>query len=154
MRATATTPIVVQRDGRILQLSTLAGIPAFQYSALGAQDALWDPDVGVVAAKTRTSAFDTSLVVVDLSTRETLPVDTEAFLSSRVELDPRSPTLYSLSLVGSQSAPSTRLTRHSGRAFGRSQTLVELRGEYPSADMVWDSSTNSLITSLAASGIV
>ena len=154
VRATATNPLVVRRDGRIVQLSNLAGITQFEYSALGAQDALWNPDIGVVAAKTRTSSFDTSLVVVDLSTRETLPVDTEAFLTSRVELDPRSLTLYSLSLVGSQSAPITRLTRHSGRAFARSQTLQELPGEYSSADIVWDMTTNSLITSLSTVGVV
>ncbi|MCK4513696.1 MAG: hypothetical protein KAU31_00485, partial [Spirochaetaceae bacterium] len=55
IRSTVGGPVVVHRDGRIIQLSASLPVERFRYVALGAQAATWDPEIGIVIAKTRSS---------------------------------------------------------------------------------------------------
>jgi WD40 repeat protein len=154
VRPTEGRPVVVHRDGRIVQVGPTPSLHGFEYAALGAQDVFWSAATGLIAAKTRTSSFDSSLVVIDLSTEETVPIESAGFLTLRVAVDPRAPTLYSLSLAGAQSSPETTLSRYSGRGFSRPENLTTLSGEYPRADIVWDRSSASLFSSLADPGVI
>lgn len=139
-------PLLVHRDGRVARVA-LDGTVEFLFTAIGLQDAAWDSAAGLVAAKTRSTSFDSSLIVVDQRTGETIAASTSAFLTTRVVSDPRTGTLYSLGLVGSQASPATELMRHTQR-LTRTDLLLRIEQENPQADLLWDDRTSSLLTSV------
>lgn len=148
VRATEAGPLIVHRDGRIVQIDRSSGVERFRYTAVGAQDATWDPQLGLIAAKTRTSDFDSSLIVVDPLTQETVAADTDAFLTTTLDLDPRSGALYAIGLHGRQSDPTTRLLGLTGNGFSRSETLAESRHELSAGDLLWDHREEVLLSSM------
>jgi hypothetical protein len=148
VRATEAGPLVVHRDGRIVLLSREAEVERFRYTAVGAQDALWDPQLGLITAKTRTSSFDSSLIVVDPLTEETVAARTDAFLTTELELDPRSRTLYAIGLHGRQSDPTTRLLGLTGSGFSQSTVLDDSSHELSGGDLLWDSREGVLLSSM------
>ena len=152
VRSTEGGPVVIHRDGRIIQLSASLPVERFRYATLGSQAATWDPEIGMVIAKTRSSSFDSSLIRVDQLTRETVPIRSEAFLSTEVALGDRS-TLYAIGLFGSPASPTTRLVRYGGNRFEQDTVLAEFVGDDPAARAVWDDRTNSLFTTIGYAGL-
>lgn len=148
VRATEAGLLVVHRDGRVVQLTRSATTQRFRYRAVGAQDALWAPQLGLIVAKTRTSAFDSSLIAVDPLTEETVTANTDAFLSTELALDPRSNTLYAIGLHGRQSQPTTRLLRLTGSGFAQSEALDESSHELTAGDLLWDTREGVLLSSM------
>ncbi|MFW5788379.1 MAG: hypothetical protein ACOCW3_00435 [Spirochaetota bacterium] len=148
VRATEAGPLVVHRDGRIVLLSREAEGERFRHKAVGAQDALWDPQLGLVTAKTRTSSFDSSLMIVDPLTEETVAARTDAFLTTELELDPRSRTLYAIGLHGRQSDPTTRLLELTGSGFSQRTVVDESSRELSGGDLLWDSREGVLLSSM------
>ncbi len=152
VRSTVGGPVVIHRNGRIIQLSASLPVERFRYVAPGAQTATWDPEIGIVIAKTRSSSFDSSLIRVDQLTRETVPIRNEAFLSTGVVLGERS-TLYAIGLFGSQASPTTKLVRYGGSSFEQDTVIAEFVGEDPTARVVWDDRTTSLFTTIGYGGL-
>lgn len=152
VRQSARGPIVIHRDGRIIQLSSEFAVERFQYVARGAQAASWKAEFGLVVAKTRSSNFDSSVIRVDEITRETVPIRSGAFLSTDVAFGD-GPTLYAIGLFGSTNAPKTRLLRFSGERFESQSQLAEYDGEDPEASVMWDDQTKSLYTTLGYDGL-
>ncbi|MFW6312731.1 MAG: WD40 repeat domain-containing protein [Spirochaetota bacterium] len=148
VKATESGPLAIRRDGTILHIGREEATERFRYTAVGTQDALWDPQLGLIAAKTRTSAFDTSIIVVDQLTRETVAADTDAFLTTRIALDHRSNTLYAIGLHGNQSSAQTRLTRLTGDGFNAGIVLERVPVELARGDLHWDTRTGSLFSTL------
>jgi len=152
IRSTVGGPVVIHRDGRIIQLSASLPVERFRYVALGAQAATWDPEIGIVIAKTRSNSFDSSLIRVDQLTRETVPIRSEAFLSTDVALGGRS-TVYAIGLFGSPGSPTTKLLRYGGTGLEQEAVIVEFAGEDAAARAVWDDRTNSLFTTIGYDGL-
>ncbi len=148
VKATEAGPLIVHRDGRIVQIARTADVERFRYTAVGTQDALWDPQLGLVAAKTRRSDFDSSLIVVDPLTQETVAADTDAFLTTELALDPRSNALYAIGLHGRQSDATTKLLRLTGDGFSRSTVLAESDHELSAGDLLWDPREQILLSSM------
>ncbi len=148
LEATESGPLIIRRDGTLLHIGREDGAERFRYAAVGTQDALWDPQLGLIAAKTRASAFDSSIIVVDQLTRETVAADTDAFLTTRIALDRRTDTLYAIGLHGSQSSPQTRLTRLTGDGFNSGTELERVPSELAHGDILWDPRTRSLFSTL------
>ncbi len=140
--------LIVHRDGRIVQVDRETSEVVFRYTAIGAQDAIWDRQLGLIVAKSRATAFDTSVVQVDPRTRETVAADTDAFLTVRLALDAASERLYAIGLHGSQSSPSTRLLRLEGRGFERATRLYHVEAERTRGDIVWDERSGSLLSTI------
>lgn len=148
VRASEAGPLVVHRDGTIVQVGSPGEEERFRYTAVGAQDAIWDPELGLLAAKTRSGSFDSSLIAVDPLTGETIAASTDAFLTTRLALDARSSTLFAIGLHGSQASPSTRLTQLTGRGFPRSTVLDEVDFETTDGDLLWDARERALLSSM------
>ncbi|MFW5685768.1 MAG: WD40 repeat domain-containing protein [Spirochaetota bacterium] len=153
VRTTAQGPVVVHRDGRIVQVDRASRVLRFRYNAVGAQDVGIGGDAGLIIAKTSSSQFDSSLIIVDQLTRETVALETEAFLVPRVAVDSESQTLYAVELHGRASEPEVRLTRFAGRNFSRTSTLRSRTGEYTTGDLLWDPETESLLSSMGNDAI-
>ncbi len=140
--------LILYRDGRIVQIDRETRDVVFRYTSIGAQDAIWDRQLGLVVAKSRATAFDTSVVQVDQRTRETVAADTDAFLTVRLALDAGNQRLYAVGLHGSQSAPTTRILQFDGRGFGRTTRLYQVDAERARADIVWDERSGSLLSTI------
>jgi WD40 repeat protein len=154
VRSTSAGPLVIHRDGRLIQLAAESGVERFQYTAVGAQDALWDEQLGFVAAKTRTTSFDSSLIVVDQLTGETVTAETDAFLTTDIVLDPESTQLYAIGLHGRHSSPQTRLLRLAGRGLATSTVLESSDDELSRGGLLWDARTESLLSSMEYRSVV
>jgi hypothetical protein len=89
---------------------------------------------------------------VDQLTGETVPIRSEAFLTTEVVLGERA-TLYAIGLYGSPAHPTTQLVRYGGDSYQQATVLAEFAGEDPNARAVWDNRTNSLFTTLGYAGL-
>jgi WD40 repeat protein len=152
VRFTNGGPVIIHRDGRIIQLSASFPVERFRYAAVGAQVAAWDPELGLVAAKTKSNAFDSSLIRIDQLTGETVPIPSDAFLSTDIALGDRS-TLYAIGLFGPPASATTRLVRYSGDRFAQNTIIDEFAGEDPNARAVWDDQTGTLFTTIGYAGL-
>ena len=152
VRSTDGGPLVIYRDGRVIQLASNLQVERFRYMAVGAQAAVWDPQLGIVAAKTRSGAIDPAIIRVDPLTQETVPVVTNAFLATDVALGSRS-TVYALGLFGSPEFPESRLLRISGDELDQIRQLDEFAGEDATARVLWDRRTNAVLTTLGYEGV-
>lgn len=146
--ATERGALIVHRDGRIVDYDFEAGVERFRYTAVGAQAAVRHDELGLIVAKTNTRAFDSSIIVVDELTRETVAAETDAFITTALALDPDSRTLYAIGLHGDRSSPEARLTELTGRGFDRARVLERVDGESLSADLDWDDRERALVSSL------
>lgn len=152
--STPAGPLIVHRNGRILQLSEFSSIERFRYFALGAQTATWGAELGLVVGKTRSNSLDSSLVVIDQLTQETLQVNTDAFLTTQVALDDRQNVLYSIGLsADSGSEVSTRLLRHSGPGFAQLSVLHEVPGADTGASLRWDDRNRTVLSTISGTGL-
>jgi WD40 repeat protein len=151
-RFTPTGPVVVHRDGRVLQLSPELDVERYRYTARGALAADWSADTGLVIAKTKSSNFDSSIIRIDQLTGETVAVRSSAFLTTDFSFaGPR--TLYGIGLFGSPGAPQTRLTRFSGSDLGQQSVVGEFDGEDTQGRTLWDQQTRTLYTTLGYGGL-
>ena len=152
VRSTDGGPLLVHRDGRVIQLAPDQQVERFRYDALGVQAAVWDPQLGIVAAKTRSGRLDSAIIRVDPLTQETVPVNMDAFLATDVALGSRG-TAYAIGLFGQQGVPETRLVRISGSGFDQVTVLDQFAGEDVTASVLWDSRTDSVLTSVGYEGM-
>jgi WD40 repeat protein len=152
VRATDGGPVIVHRDGRTVQLTTSLAGQRFEYRARGAQVATWESGFGLVVGKTRSSTFDPSVIRVDQVTGETVPIRSEAFLTTDLAFGSGN-TLYTIGLFGTPADPTTRLVRLSGPRLDDDRQLAEYEGEDPGARVAWDSRTRTLYTTLGDDGI-
>lgn len=83
----------------------------------------------VVIGKTRSDAFDSSLIRIDTVTGETVPLPSEALLAYRLAVAPNNRVLYAIELVRRGDRTSTLLTRYSGSSFDRRTVLAERNEE-------------------------
>ncbi len=148
VRPNAEGILALHRDGSIVQIDRDTGEVLFRYTAIGVQDAVWTAEFGLVIAKSRATAFDTSIVQVDPRTMETVAADTDAFLTIRLAYDAANRRLYAIGLHGRQSAPTTRILRFDGRGLARATLLHEVDAERTRGDLLWDTASDSLISTL------
>ena len=148
VRAADTGFLVLHRDGRLVSVREGQDEPSIGYQGRGLQDAVWSDSLGLVAAKSRTSAFDSSVILVDERTGETVAASTDAFLTTRLAVDPRTNDVYSIGLFGEPGSVETRLTRLSGRGLRSEADLIRESGERAEADLTWDHRTGSVLTTL------
>jgi hypothetical protein len=153
VRSTPAGPVVVHRDGRVIQFTDEVAVPRFTYAARGAQSADWSTQFGLVIAKTRANSFDSSVIRVDQLTGETVRVRSEAFLTTDIAFGDGS-TLYGVGLFGSPGEPTTRLSRYSGADLERATVLVEFDGEDPFGRVFWDRETGILYTTVGYEGLL
>jgi hypothetical protein len=139
--------IVVHRDGRVVLLRE-GSDQGVSFESPGVRDAVWDRDVGLVVARSRTELLDSSLLLVDLSTGETAAIDGDAFLTDQLSFDHRKNILFAVSLVGDHSEPSTVIRRYSGANLSTQRVVWQESGEFTPATVHWDSDGEALYAAL------
>jgi hypothetical protein len=146
VRGTDLGLIILHRDGRVVRLEGDEIVTG--YEGRGLQDAIWTDTFGIVAAKSKINEFDSSIILVDDVTRETVAAATDAFLTTRIALDPDANEIYAVGLVDQGGTPHTQLLRLSGQGLRRSQTVLESRNAAAGADIYWDEASDSLLSTL------
>lgn len=145
--------LVARRDGLVEFIATDEAM-SFTYQGNVAQDAVWDPDIGLVIAHTAGSVFDSSIVVVDPSTEETVPVQTEAFLTRALVLSDERNHVYALSLTGDQGNAVAEIIRYTGRGLSRATRIYRGERGVTAGDMSWDEETQTLFTTLESGAVL
>lgn len=151
-KVTERSPLLLHRDGRIIQLSETSLIPQFEYTAIGAQDVVLSQSQGIVVAKSRSTTFDSSVVRINPRTQETVAVRSPAFLSTRLMATEED--VYSIGLVRHDGATHTHLLRHSGTHLQQTEEMLKVNGERPGADIAYHPDSETLFTSLSDSGVI
>lgn len=128
---------------RVFQLAT--GVPLFRSRWPGAVCVAPLGTRSLVLGRLAGGAVGSSLVRIDLETGETAPLPGSETLTFALAPDPKDGTLYAL---GMSADGHTTLSRYDGSEL-ESQTIVDsARGEYVSASLTIDPSSNYLYTSL------
>ena len=148
VRPTKDGLLVLFRDGLITLLDEQFETQ-FEYRSSGVQDAVWDPDIGLVIAQTQGSLFGSSIIVVDPNTGETVPLQTGAFLTRSLAIDSARDVVYALALVGDQNSATAQIVRYSGRGLRQNSVLFRGEGGRTAGEIVWDESTQTLFTTLS-----
>lgn len=147
VRSVAGGLLIVHRDGRVVELDE-SGLGDVKYEGRAVQDALRSDTHGVVTAKARSSALDSSVILVDEVTRETVGAGTDAFLTTRLTRGESDREIFAIGYHGEGREIETRLLRLSGQGLRQARTLQSVPGEAVGADSIWDTASGTLLTSL------
>ncbi|MFP4550855.1 MAG: hypothetical protein ACLFNT_08630 [Spirochaetales bacterium] len=140
--------VVVHRSGRVVLFPDGWDQAGISFTSTGVRDAVWDRDVGLIVARSESDRLDSSLIIVDMSTGETATVDSEAFLTDRVEFDHERNVLYAVSLVGEKREPFTVLRRYSGSDLQSQRVLVRREGDALPTVLSFDQERGALFAAL------
>ncbi len=147
------TLLVLTRGSRLLQLSRPDFEEMMQYSDIGIEAALGTDTFGIVLGKTSTSEFDASVLTINPETRETVPLDSEAFLVFDLVHDEESGNLFALGLTRDERVRTT-ITRYAGSAdLSRPEVLLDVPGEYLDGNMAIAPGGEAVYTSVGNVGI-
>lgn len=140
--------LFVSRTGRLQVLDNRTGIEEFSYLGIGLQTAILTSR-GIFVGKTESGSIDSALLRLSPDTGETVPLNTDAYLVFSVYYDERRARLFTIGLrrdIGG--AVSTIIEVLEGVTFQRRRTILEVDGEYLSAQIVVDPITGIAYTNL------
>lgn len=145
--------LVLEKNGRcrILDGSTLT--TRFEYSSLAVQSIASVSDRSLLLGRSSVGQIGVPLLHIDTVTGETVPVYDSNLMVFRLAADTGNERVFSLGLENRGGTQYTVLKVHRGAAFERSTTILSYRGEDLSSNMVYDSGTGSLYTTLGMDGV-
>lgn len=153
VREYAGSVLVLTRGDSLFRLALPDFSEELRYSALGMETAVGTENFGIVIGKSRTNAFDAAVLTIDPVTRETVGLESDAFLVFDLAYDPENGELYALG-VTREEEPQTVITRFSGsRDLSERTRVFRLRGEYLDGNLAFHPESGSLYTSIGRSGI-
>ncbi len=133
--------LTVDSAGRIQLFDHLSQSFVFETQVRGIKTAVFAGPDSIVAAGRRSQTLQTSKLLIDTVTGETVPFNDTSIQTFSLAYDPSSRTLYTLSLEGTTTSPRTVLSSFSGSIFERSETLYTIPERALYADMSVDSGT-------------
>jgi len=147
------TLLLLNRADTLLRLSLADFEEEFRYSSLGMEAVAGTEEYGIVVGKSRSSSFGSAVLTIDPRTRETVGLETDAFLVFDVVYNRESGDLYALGITRENDTETT-IIRFSGTAdLTRRTTVLSLPGEYLEGNLVLDPESGALYTSIGRSGI-
>jgi WD40 repeat protein len=147
------TVLVLTSSDTLFQYDARSFEQVFRHSALGMETVVGTNRYGIVVGKSRTSSFDSAVLTIDPVTRETVPLQTEAFLVYDVAYDEAADYLYALGITRGGGGR-TVVTRFSGAGdLSRRETIFDVAGEYLDGNLAVDPVNGDLYTSVGDSGI-
>lgn len=153
VREFADSVLVLTRGDTLFQLRLPDFTQELRYSALGMETVVGTDDYGIVVGKSRTNAFESAILTIDPLTRETVGLETDAFLVFDLAYDAQDGRLFALGITREED-PETIITRFTGSRDLTERTRVfRLRGEYLDGNLALDPESGSLYTSIGRSGI-
>jgi len=140
--------LFVSRTGRLQVLDRRTGIEEFSYPGIGLQTAILTRR-GIFVGETEDGPIDSALLRLNIETGETVPLDTEAYLVFSLFYDERRARLFTIGLRrDGGGGVSTVIEVLEGVTFQRRRTILEVEGEYLSANIVVDPITGIAYTNL------
>jgi hypothetical protein len=139
------TLFALGKDGGVKVLRARTGEELYRASWPGAVCIAPFGSSSLVLGRLSGGVLGSSLVQIDMRTGETTPIPGSATLTFALAPDPTGGRLYSL---GVNPDGRTCLTRHDGAALQTETVVDSAEGEYPSASLAFDPSSDFLYTSL------
>ena len=144
--------LVLESGGKIHMIDRQRNEIIYSYESYGLTSAVLD-GTKIIAGKSRQTGFQSSLIIIDTVSGETVPVFDSNLISYSLLMAPDRKTLYSIGFENVQGAVKTVLKSHTGASFGREQRLLQFEGEDFSADFRVDSDSSTVYTTLGQEAI-
>lgn len=145
--------LLLNRADTLFQLSLEDFEEELRYSSLGMEAVAGTEQYGIVVGKARASSFESAVLTIDPLTRETVGLETEAFLVFDLAYDRQTGDLYALGITREDETETT-VTRFSGSAdLTRRTSVFSLPGEYLDGNLAIDPESGAVYTSIGRSGI-
>jgi hypothetical protein len=143
--------LAVDRNGTVSVVDSSDGTILSTYSALGILDAAYSPEGDyLLTGRSSSGRSGTPLEVVDIRTREAIPVEDDRFMIYRVVAAPRG--IYTLGVSRSRTGQSeTSLVLHEPDRPERGRTVIKESGEDLDAVILPHPDSNAVYTSLGGS---
>ncbi|HOV64943.1 MAG TPA: hypothetical protein PLG43_13805, partial [Spirochaetia bacterium] len=135
-------------NGTVSVIDLKNGTTTFSYTAYGIKTVTFVRDGKIMAGRNRTENMQTSLLLIDPKTGETVAVADENVVSFSLVYDETSDRLYSLGFETRNGRQKTVLKEHSGETYERIETLIAYSGEDVGATLAFDTTRSRLYTSI------
>lgn len=144
--------LTLEKNGTCTLLDDKTLDPFFTYSAFGLQTVTFVDDY-LIAGKSRSSGFQTSMIQINPDTGETVPISGNNVLTFDIEYDSGENRLYSLGLLQNGGSFSTVLKEHIGKNNEFSFTVFSYSGEDLGASILLDPENSSVYSTVGYEGI-
>lgn len=144
--------LVLDSSGVVHVLDPDSLASEFTYNAFGLTDAILD-EGRIIAGKDRQSGFQSSLIIIDTSSGETVPLLDSNMVTYSLLKNPINGNIYSLGFENYGSETRTVLKEHDAPSLSRSTLLMSYQGEDYSAHMCLLPDTTTVYTTLGYNGI-
>lgn len=125
----------------------------FTYSSFGTRDISPITNSKLITGRSKNSLFNSSLVIVDSETGETVPLETTDLITFDLCYNNNLLSLYTIGIEKRGSRMRTVLKVYRGENFERVETLAAIPGEDHKATLIFDPYTSKLFTTLGTVGI-
>lgn len=145
--------VTLDRNGecRVLDLDTDETV--FQFSSFGLKTISFTRDGNLLAGRNQSSGVTSPLLHINTTTSETVPVNDDSLVISRLVHEPSTGAVYSLGVEERRNRLRTVLKRHSGDDYTQAETLLTSLGENPSAHLYIEDDGTRIYTSLGTQGV-
>ncbi|MDR1894890.1 MAG: WD40 repeat domain-containing protein [Spirochaetales bacterium] len=142
----------LDRSGLCRVIDPETGEVVFQFTSSGLQHISWTAEGSLLAGRTRSASFSTPLLHINIRTGETVNLEDSNLWVSRLALDSRSQTIYSLGIQESPEGLQTVLKTHRGRGLSRTDVLYSFPGEFLSPPFYLQKEDSRLFFYLSGTG--
>lgn len=146
--------IALEQQGILKMIDAFNYNTDFTYRALGMETAVITGEGEIILGKSKTNAFESSLIRINPKTGETVPLVTPSFLIFDMVYDPGDRSLYTLSLEKRGNNIFTTLNHHSGRRLENFETLYSVDEEDLKAKIGYDHDNNRIYTTAGSLDIL
>ncbi len=153
IKSTGNRLLFMESNGRLTVKEAFSLDTIFSYTAFGIQSVVPAGDEKLIAGKTKINTTDSSMVEVNIRTRETVLIESGNLYTYDLVYDPVSNQVFSLGIEQLGTRLRTVLKAHSGTHYENSRTIIASDNEDVSASIVIDPETSRIYTSLGFSSI-
>jgi WD40 repeat protein len=130
--------LLLEESGNLRIIDPANGDEKFSYSSFGVQSAVRAWDGSILVARNKTDLINTTLLSINPSTSETVPIPERNLLTFHLAYDEASRSLFSLGFENRRGSIRTVLKQHQGRNYNRVSTLLSYPGEDNEASLAVD----------------
>lgn len=149
MSATDRAILTITRAGEVRKWDRDTGETTFSYRSTGIQTALYTDNQVFIGKSFRGGILDSSILLIDPRSGETVPLTSDADIVFSLSFDPRRGRLFAIGIrTDANGRPATILEVHEGVGFQRRRVILELPGEYLDAIVAVDYPSGTIYTTL------
>ncbi|MBN1412237.1 MAG: PQQ-binding-like beta-propeller repeat protein [Spirochaetales bacterium] len=140
--------LTLEKNGNCTVLTRNPFQKLFTYKAPGLNKVIFASNTALIGAKSKLSARESPLIIINPKTEETVPVKASSLLCYEIAYDENSASLYSLSIERNDSGNITFLKSHTGKDLEKEISLYAFYDEDTQATLALDRETGMLYTSV------